>query len=366
MAAASPRQRTSNRSKSFIGEYAGRTQRAREPPPPASLVPSSSSVDLDIEKFFDRVNHDLLMQQLRPEIGRRAGADLVGQITQRQESCCNGVVQESGEGTPQGGPLSPLAGQHLSGPAGPGAGEPGLAHVRYADDCNIYVRSAAGRPTGACDSISRGSSSTCGWRSTREEWHGTTSGTQVPGFHPDAEAGDRNGSQEPRAVQGPGARTMGSGQSRSATKNYATNGAIICEAGGLLPAGRGRAGYDQDLERLDTPPYPEVASGSGGTTPAGGTPPSASWASARSRLATPTAARSMAHGEPPGRPRSVQQRRSDQIWVLMPSDSGGLKPAWCNRRMRKTARPVVWEPWRVQSRQGDPMRARSCSRVVIP
>jgi len=98
-------------------------------------------VDLDIEKFFDRVNHDILMQQLRGQIGDVRVRTLIGKLL-KAGVMINGVVQESEEGTPQGGPLSPLLANIYLDPLDRELESRGLAHVRYADDCNIYVGSA--------------------------------------------------------------------------------------------------------------------------------------------------------------------------------------------------------------------------------
>lgn len=99
-------------------------------------------VDLDIEKFFDRVNHDLLMHQLRGVIGDVRVRTLIGRYL-KAGVMIDGVVQESEEGTPQGGPLSPLLGNIYLDPLDKEIEKRGLAHVRYADDCNIYVSSQA-------------------------------------------------------------------------------------------------------------------------------------------------------------------------------------------------------------------------------
>lgn len=99
-------------------------------------------VDLDIEKFFDRVNHDILMRQLRLEIGDVRVRTLIGKLL-KAGVMLNGVVQENEEGTPQGGPLSPLLANIYLHPLDRELESRGLAHVRYADDCNIYVSSAA-------------------------------------------------------------------------------------------------------------------------------------------------------------------------------------------------------------------------------
>jgi len=99
-------------------------------------------VDLDIEKFFDRVNHDLLMQQIRQEVKDVRVRTLIGRLL-KAGVMINGVVQDSEEGTPQGGPLSPLLANIYLDPLDRELENRGLEHVRYADDCNIYVSSAA-------------------------------------------------------------------------------------------------------------------------------------------------------------------------------------------------------------------------------
>jgi RNA-directed DNA polymerase len=99
-------------------------------------------VDLDIEKFFDQVNHNLLMNQIRGTIGDVRVRTLIGRYL-KAGVMIEGVVQESEEGTPQGGPLSPLLGNIYLDPLDKEIESRGLAHVRYADDCNIYVNSQA-------------------------------------------------------------------------------------------------------------------------------------------------------------------------------------------------------------------------------
>lgn len=104
-------------------------------------------VDVDLEKFFDRVNHDVLMGRLAKRIPDRR---VLGLIRRYLEAgvMVNGVVMERGEGTPQGGPLSPLLANVLLDEVDKELEKRGHAFVRYADDCNVYVRSRrAGRRT---------------------------------------------------------------------------------------------------------------------------------------------------------------------------------------------------------------------------
>jgi group II intron reverse transcriptase/maturase len=97
-------------------------------------------VDVDIEKFFDRVNHDVLMGRLAKRLTDKR---LLGLIRRYLEAgiMANGVVMERYEGTPQGGPLSPLLANMLLDEVDKELERRGHAFVRYADDCNVYVRS---------------------------------------------------------------------------------------------------------------------------------------------------------------------------------------------------------------------------------
>jgi RNA-directed DNA polymerase len=90
-------------------------------------------VDVDLEKFFDRVNHDVLMGRLEQRIADRR---VLGLIRRYLEAgvLANGVVIERYEGTPQGGPLSPLLANVLLDEVDKELEKRGHAFVRYADD----------------------------------------------------------------------------------------------------------------------------------------------------------------------------------------------------------------------------------------
>ncbi len=97
-------------------------------------------VDMDITKFFDRVNHDILMQRIGQTIRDKRVLRLIGKYL-RAGVMIEGVVQSSEEGTPQGGPLSPLLANIYLDALDRELEGRGLAFSRYADDCNIYVSS---------------------------------------------------------------------------------------------------------------------------------------------------------------------------------------------------------------------------------
>jgi len=97
-------------------------------------------VDIDITKFFDRVNHDILMARIGQTIRDKRVLRLIGRYL-RAGVMVQGVVQDSEEGTPQGGPLSPLLANIYLDALDQELTRRGLAFSRYADDCNIYVSS---------------------------------------------------------------------------------------------------------------------------------------------------------------------------------------------------------------------------------
>jgi group II intron reverse transcriptase/maturase len=97
-------------------------------------------VDMDLEKFFDRVNHDILMSRLARQIKDKRILKLI-RLYLQAGIMEGGVVSPRSEGTPQGGPLSPLLSNVLLDELDKELERRGHKFVRYADDCNIYVRS---------------------------------------------------------------------------------------------------------------------------------------------------------------------------------------------------------------------------------
>jgi RNA-directed DNA polymerase len=97
-------------------------------------------VDIDLEKFFDRVNHDVLMSRLARRIKDKRVLRLIRRYLQAG-MMSNGLTTARKEGTPQGGPLSPLLSNILLDELDKELERRGHKFCRYADDCNIYVRS---------------------------------------------------------------------------------------------------------------------------------------------------------------------------------------------------------------------------------
>jgi RNA-directed DNA polymerase len=97
-------------------------------------------VDVDLEKFFDRVNHDILMDRLAKRIADKRVLRLIRRFLQAGV-LEHGVHSRRIEGTPQGGPLSPLLANVLLDEVDRELERRGHKFVRYADDCNVYVRS---------------------------------------------------------------------------------------------------------------------------------------------------------------------------------------------------------------------------------
>ena len=98
------------------------------------------TVDIDLEKFFDRVNHDMLMARVAKRVGDKRLLRIIRAFL-NAGVMEDGLVRATEEGTPQGGPLSPLLSNLMLGDLDRELERRGLRFVRYADDCNIYVRS---------------------------------------------------------------------------------------------------------------------------------------------------------------------------------------------------------------------------------
>lgn len=97
-------------------------------------------VDLDLEKFFDRVNHDRLLAKIAEKVSDKRLRKLIRAFL-RAGIMENGLVSPAREGTPQGGPLSPVLSNIVRNELDQELERRGHRFTRYADDCNIYVRS---------------------------------------------------------------------------------------------------------------------------------------------------------------------------------------------------------------------------------
>lgn len=98
-------------------------------------------VDIDLEKFFDRVPHQRLMARLAQRVDDRKLLVLIGQLLKAKVVMPDGVKVSNDEGVPQGGPLSPLLSNIVLDELDQELAQRGHRFVRYADDCNVYVRS---------------------------------------------------------------------------------------------------------------------------------------------------------------------------------------------------------------------------------
>ena len=98
-------------------------------------------VDLDLEKFFDRVHHQRLLARLAVRVQDTRLMALIGRLLKAKVIMPDGVKVSTEEGVPQGGPLSPLLSNVVLSELDQELARRGHRFVRYADDCNIYVRS---------------------------------------------------------------------------------------------------------------------------------------------------------------------------------------------------------------------------------
>ena len=107
-------------------------------------------VDIDLEKFFDRIHHDRLISRMSQRISDKRILRLIGMLL-RSGTMTNGALVPNSEGTMQGGPLSPLLSNIVLDELDQELEKRGLSFCRFADDCNIYVKShkAADRVMGS-------------------------------------------------------------------------------------------------------------------------------------------------------------------------------------------------------------------------
>ena len=209
-------------------------------------------VDIDIAKFFDHVNHDILMRRIAQVIRDKRILRLIGRYL-RAGVLLNGVLVKSEEGTPQGGPLSPLLANVYLDALDRELENRGLSFCRYADDCNIYVSSEAG--AGGDRGLDREASATASERG--EERGGASLGAQVSGVSHQPSGAARSGSAKCRAIQAEGARDLAQLPQCHESGITRRVAAVYRRLVGLLPAGRG-AGRDLSAGRLDSAAYTEM------------------------------------------------------------------------------------------------------------
>lgn len=107
-------------------------------------------VDIDLEKFFDRVNHDRLMAKLAERITDKMLLKLIRKYLQ-SGVMVDGLVKPTEEGAPQGGPLSPLLSNIVLDELDKELDKRNMRFVRYADDCNIYVKTWKAGTCSSCN-----------------------------------------------------------------------------------------------------------------------------------------------------------------------------------------------------------------------
>ena len=208
-------------------------------------------VDLDLEKFFDRVNHDKLMASSRAGRDKRMLKLIRAFLTAGVME--NGLVSPVDEGTPQGGPLSPLLSNIVLDELDRELERRGLRFVRYADDCNIYVRSQrAGERV--MESITRFITRSSSSRSTRRRarWRDRGSGSfwASASRRRVAEAADRAEGSGAVQAAGPGADGTDAGGEHRADGEGA--GPLLTGLAGLLRVLRnalGAGALDQWIRR---------------------------------------------------------------------------------------------------------------------
>lgn len=304
-------------------------------------------VDMDITQFFDRVNHDLLMHRLGKTVKDKRVMKLIGAFLRAGVIMPDGLHVRSEEGTPQGGPLSPLLANIYLDALDRELEKRGLRYVRYADDCNIYVRSEAAAQrvlTGLTQWIAH---------HLRLEVSPTKSGTGRPwerkflgfvilmtlmiGIAPKSLARFEDRTRELWDARQPLTSTELRDQWRSYVRGWWAYYRLAEDRGALF----GREPWIRRHIRKCFWTRWHNAAGRLTALQRLGVPAHRARKAAYSRRGAWRMARHAAMHE------ALSNARLRRHQLLLPSDLARLDELVSNRRMRKTARPVVWEPQRV-------------------
>ncbi len=304
-------------------------------------------VDMDIAQFFDRVNHDILMHRLGQTVKDKRVLAIVGAFLRAGVIMPEGVHVRSEEGTPQGGPLSPLLANLYLDALDRELEKRGLRYVRYADDCNIYVRSEAAAQrvlAGLTQWIARHlrlevspSKSGTGRPWERKFLGFVILGTLLIGIAPKSVARFEDRTRELWDARQPLTSTELRDQWRNYLRGWWAYYRLAEDRRSLFAREpwirrhirkcfwirwHNATGRYAALQRLGVP-------------------------ASRARQASYTSGGAWPLATHPAMHEALNNARLRQHALLMPSDLARLDEQVSNRRMRKTARPVVWEPRRV-------------------
>lgn len=301
-------------------------------------------VDMDITQFFDRVNHDLLMHRLGQSVKDKRVMRIVGAFLRAGVVMPDGLHVRSDEGTPQGGPLSPLLANIYLDALDRELEKRGLRYVRYADDCNIYVRSAA-----AAQRVLAGLTQ---WiaRHLRLEVSPTKSGTGRPwerkflgfvilvtlliGIAPKSLARFEDRTRELWEARQSVTSTELRDQWYAYVRGWWAYYRLAEDRRALFAR---EPWIRRHMRKCFWLRWHNAAGRSGALHRLGVPAARASRAARSSRGAWSMARHAVVH-------EALSTARLRQHQLLMPSDLARLDGQVSNRRMRKTARPVVWEP----------------------
>jgi group II intron reverse transcriptase/maturase len=303
-------------------------------------------VDMDIAQFFDRVNHDILMHRLGQTVKDKRVMRLIGAFLRAGVVMPDGVRVRSDEGTPQGGPLSPLLANIYLDALDRELEKRGLRYVRYADDCNIYVRSEA-----AAQRVLAGLTQ---WiaRHLRLEVSPTKSGVGRPwerkflgfvilmtlliGIAPKSIARFEERTRELWNAQ----QSLTAVELRDQWRNYVRGWWAYYQLAEDRRALSDREPWiRRHIRKCFWIRWHNAAGRQAALRRLGVPAARARKAAASSRGAWRMARHAAVH-------EALSNARLRQHQLLMPSDLARLLAQDSNRRMRKTARPVVWEPRR--------------------